>query len=74
MSASEQLFNQLQKNDPFPMEEYGTITYFYKGIKISKYPDETYKVWDITDSHEKYQLQSERQVGEFLRKHFNYKP
>lgn len=69
MSSYEQLFLILERNDPFPMIENNIVTYFYRGIKISKYPNDEYKVWDITDSHEKYQLQSEHQVGEFLRKH-----
>ena len=71
MTKSERLFNKLESIDPFEMRDKdGTISYFYKGRKVSKSFDGTIVCFDITDSNGRYFLQSEGQVAAFFKKHF----
>lgn len=71
MTESERLYNKLSSIDNFPMRDKdGTISFFYRGRKVSKSLDGTIVCFDITDSNGRYFLQNEGQVAAFFKKHF----
>lgn len=71
MTASEQLFLILERNDPFPLiETTGEVAYFYKGCKSIKFPDGHFEAWDVKNPHDKYDRMSEGQTAIFIKTNF----
>ena len=71
MTESERLYNKLSSIDNFPMRvKDESISYFFRGRKVTKQIDGTIVCFDITDSNGRYFLQNEGQVAAFFKKHF----
>lgn len=71
MTPAQILFDKIATVENYPMRGRDhSVTYFYKGRKITKFADGTFTCWDITHREGIYKVQSEQKICEFLNTHF----
>jgi len=70
--SSEKLFESIAAIDAYPMRDKTSGTsYFYKGVKVNKSPENILTVWDISDREGNYKKMDDEQIDKFMQKHFN---